>query len=280
MKANFLRFFNPVKIFRFLKEREIFSFLFWRNKFWFLTDPLLLVAILINAKATTKSRENFFLFSYKVFRLQAKLNRLDFRLLLNSDIRYVNRDNFEKLKTSGRPILAVFSNHPTYLVHDHLLDQHPEFIGVTSHDFARPNTVLVKKDDKYLAYRVYKMLVENKFVAISFDGGYGNRIIKTKFLGSEIFLSRTYPFLVKNVKPIVVGFILRTNEMGFSEYVYSNRLFTDDEMVRLSEQEIIEKTIDYFTKDLIENDPHQINLRWFWERLKLGEGFNYPKWFR
>lgn len=280
MQANFRKFFNPVKIFRFLKERRVLSFLFWRNRLWFLTSPLLLASILINARSTTQSRENFFLFGYKIFRLQAKLNRLDFRLSLNSDIRYVNRDNFEKLKALGRPVLAVFSNHPTYLIHDHLLDQHPEFIGVTSHDFGRPNMALVEKEDKYLAYRIYKMLAENKFIAISFDGGYGNRVIKTRFLGSEIFLTRTYPFLVKSVKPIVIGFILRVNEEGFSEYVYGDQLFTDEEMAKLSEQAIVEKTIDYFTKDLVENDPHQINLKWFFERLKLKDGSGYPKWFR
>ena len=266
------------RVLLFLKKKLDYYFFRTKDFFWWRPAPIFLVKILFNVKKATLAKDPLFLFAYKIFRLQNKLAKKDFIDQVNNRIGFQGQEKLEHFKTSGRPLLLVMWNHPTYLAQDYGLKIHPDFVGIVSHDFQRDNMLLIRNDDSYITYRIYRLLQDKKFIVLAFDGGYGNRTIETKILGNKIFLARSYPFLVKNFKPIVFPITLHIDRSGVAQYVYGNQLFSDQEMSDLTETELIEKTVQYFTQDLIANDPTQINLRWFFERLRLGAGQTpYPR---
>lgn len=95
-------------------------------------------------------------------------------------------------------------------------------------------------------------------LGVAFDGPDGKRDIPVVIFGQPSYVAHGYPALVKMLRPIVIPFTRYATEDFGVELYFHPPLFDDEELAEFSEQQLVGKTVDFFTKDLLKHGRYQV----------------------
>jgi hypothetical protein len=225
-----------------------------------------LIRIIKNARDNLSPKENVFSFYSKSKKIRARAKNIRYGNP-KLDVIIIGKENVKKIPS---PKIYISWHHTIYKHLAYLREIEPELMGFRANDRINFGEWFISIGDnpKISMLKMSKHLKKNIPIAIAFDGGKGKRDLKGKIFGTEFNFSRGLIHLMRIYNPNIIpitGYLDDNIKNKIIIYV-GKPLFTKQEISSLTDEEILKKILDYFTKDLKKHGPHHFNFGWVMKR--------------
>jgi len=226
--------------------------------------PLSALAFFSRLRDAVAPRESLLSYYIRAQSWQSKSNGKIYQAQMqNNKFELQGKKNYEAAIRTGRPII-IAAWHLSHYNYCQLLNGFfPGMTLLTTREGAPLPGGKIIIDDK-LSMRAL-MAIQSHLNSThspliwAFDAIFGKRLHNAIIYGSQVKLSGGFPIMVKKFNAIVLPYTNIIGADGLPVFYCHPPLFGDNEIRDLSEQEILERTINFFSYDLISKDPHQIN---------------------
>ena len=233
-----------------------------------ITNPIMtfhLIKEVHNIKKHLAPKENIIYFYNKTKKIRGTIEsrRSDY-----SKLKRVIHDNSNPIKNISRIYIGWHHSKYNELLKPKEID--PKLRGFRAKNWPenREHYTSIEQNHKTALLKMAK-LIENKIPIISaFDGGVGEKNLKGNLFGNEIYFARGMIYLLKEFNPefIPVTVYIDENNLENIDIYIGKNLFRKNEAKNLSDEEILQRMINYFSEDLKKHGPHHFNFPWLLKR--------------
>jgi len=228
--------------------------------------PWLFFRMLKNIRNKVSLKDNLLFFLWQLPRKQWQIYRLG--LIKNIlDPQLIGYENLEQAINSGGPVIIV-TCHNTTLIQNQLIAIKLHFNTVPVIDFSPssdipfsdiPLSIGGQRSNTGLQ-KIFNILIkEKRNISITFDGIEGNPSLLVDYLGNKMLFARGYPFLTKLTKAVVIPITQYIKDNNQPVLQWHPPLFEEGEAETLSEKQILEKTIEFFTNNFITENKYGVD---------------------
>lgn len=210
--------------------------------------------------------ESFFSFYKKLWSFKKLCHSKKHRQDLKNGV-YEIHDFGIAQKYAGKQIAYIDWHHGVQDL-EPMLETIDDFLMVTALDYGINNFFNINKASyKNTVAILFKNILAGKSFGIAFDGGLGKKYFKTKYLGIDYEFPRGLMYVLKKTQPVVVVQTAYFDEQGKTHIYLNDEVFKEGELQSLSEEQILERLINFFEEDLKKQPGWQISYWWLLRRL-------------